>query len=278
MNSEVVNTILAQYDSLTSLIDKLAETNCKEFEELKKQVNALGETLHLFLLGYIEEINQLNEQLRLQKVSSEDRIEELEKKLAELEAAIPKADFEYTEMLCQKEYPKGWNLLEKNTKTFLITARYLRRLIKLNSIDFSVVVIEYGKALEGEMHIKLYLPYLQYRTTRLPSVGGAFGAFVEKVIAGERKDIPFRTMFSALQPPARQTNDYYNDFQKYLRRNHWKCGILNNPTFYEAGVEYTQKYRNDAAHEGVISYETSKECNRKTKNLLNGLLSAYPKK
>jgi len=272
-----VNEILTQYDSLSAIIAQIPK-NTKNYAELQKLWESFGEALHLFLLGYIEEVNELNKKLKVEGIEYEERIKQLEGKLAELEAAIPKADFEFSERVCQKEYAKVWDLLENNTKVFLTTAYYINKLVQSSGVDFSIVIIECSKALEGELHLKLYVPYYQYRTKPLPQDGGKFGKFMNSIIAGEISEIPFMLMFSVLKPPGLKINDYYNDFQQFVRNENWNYRLLNNPTFYAAGIEYTQNYRNEAAHKGIVSFETAQKCKRKTKSLLVNFLSAYPKK
>ena len=67
----------------------------------------------------------------------------------------------------------------------MITAYYLNRLIQSSGADFSVVVIEFGKAVETELYVKLFVPYYEYRTKPLPMEGGKFGQYMTKVIEGK---------------------------------------------------------------------------------------------
>ena len=271
-----INEILTQYDSLSSIISKIPK-NTKNFDEFQKLWESFGETLHLFLLGYIDEINELNNKLKLQKIDEEKRVKQLETKLAEFEKAIPKVDFEYSEKVCRKEYGKSWSLLERNTKVFLTTAYYINRLIKSIGADYSVIVIECSKALEGELESKLYMPYRQYRTTPLLVEGGRFGQQMNQLLAGNIKVLSFAVMFAALKPTTRKINDYYNDFQKFLRAEKWDCSVLQDASFYETGSDYVSKYRNSAAHDGVLSAEVANECKIETKKLITKFIYAYSK-
>ena len=70
-----INEILTQYDSLSSIISKIPK-NTKNFDEFQKLWESFGETLHLFLLGYIDEINELNNKLKLQKIDEEKRVKQ----------------------------------------------------------------------------------------------------------------------------------------------------------------------------------------------------------
>lgn len=278
MKPGVINQISAQYDSLTAIVNKVSKSNNKDLVELKKQWETFGLLLQQFLQGHFEEVETLKKELTAQKMESEEIIKRLEEKVAELEAAVSKMDYAFSEKVCQREYAKVWNLLEKKTKVFLTTAEYINRLVKSSGVDYSVVIIEWGKALEGELEVKLYIPYFQYRTTPLPVEGGKFCQNMNRLLAGRINNLPFALMFAALKPTARKGNDYYNDFHTFIRVEKWDYGILQNPQFYEVGADYASTFRNGAAHSSIMSAEAAKECRRKTRTLINDFIMACPSK
>ena len=121
------------------------------------------------------------------------------------------------------------------------------------------------------------MPYRQYRTTPLLVEGGRFGQQMNQLLAGNIKVLSFAVMFAALKPTTRKINDYYNDFQKFLRAEKWDCSVLQDASFYETGSDYVSKYRNSAAHDGVISAEVANECKIETKKLITKFIYAYSK-
>ena len=88
------------------------------------------------------------------------------------------------------------------------------------------------------------MPYRQYRTTPLLVEGGRFGQQMNQLLAGNIKVLSFAVMFAALKPTTRKINDYYNDFQKFLRAEKWDCSVLqdaSSPAVRSALAEKTLK-------------------------------------
>lgn len=150
----------------------------------------------------------------------------------------------------------------------------LKKRAKLVELILDRVVSDW----KGELEVKLYIPYFQYRTTPLPVEGGKFCQNMNRLLAGRINNLPFALMFAALKPTARKGNDYYNDFHTFIRVEKWDYGILQNPQFYEVGADYASTFRNGAAHSSIMSAEAAKECRRKTRTLINDFIMACPSK
>lgn len=278
--SNILNKILSQYDSLSSLIiaAKSSDTN---FLEIKKLFDEFGNTLHTFLIGYLEDIDALKKELneKEEKIAETDSIiEKLNKKLEKFREHIPQSDFQYYSKVCQKEYSKFWRDLDENTKKFITTAYYILHLVKASKVDFSSVIVELSKAVEGELYSKLYIPYMDSLTAPLPYEGGAFGKAISSHFATGSYFIPFRIMFAALKLPNKNQNDYYNDLQKYIRQKNWCTTILNSSDFIDSGINYSITYRNEAAHKCLMTEDAAIECKKETKKLLETFMMARPSK
>ena len=263
-----VFAISQAYDSLSEIIKKLAEDGLPEHKELNKRLETLGELLSKHIFDIIKKINDA-------------KPEEKEDKIVEVEKIIPKDDYKYFENVAKKDYKECWEKLEHPTRTFIVTALYMDNLINSEQFDFSPIVMELGKSVENEMKEKVYLPFI-IENSKLPlkaeptSKKGIWVA-VNRYQSNKGYYLPFKATFSTLNKPTIYEDSYYYDLHTELQGFGWNMDIITDVTFIQEGLDYSDNFRNSAAHSDAFTNDKVSLCELSTNKILNTLISAYPK-
>ena len=142
-----VHYVLEQFENLNRRLDSISQ----DISNLDTKINFLINNLIIKVSSTKKENREVEEKIIL----IENDIENLLKK---------DSDYEYCSIGFEKivsKKIKNWNLIHSNTKTFLISAEYLySSLQKINNLDFSPCIIQFSKAFENELFIKLFEPFI----------------------------------------------------------------------------------------------------------------------
>ena len=239
-----VFAISKAYDSLSEIVKKLAEDGLPEHKELEKRLETLGELLSKHIFDIIKKINDA-------------KPEEKEDKIVEVEKIIPKDDYKYFENVAKKDYKECWEKLEHPTRTFIVTALYMDNLINSEQFDFSPIVMELGKSVENEMKEKIYLPFI-IENSKLPlksetTSGGNLWVAVNRYKSSKGYYFPFKMTFASLKKPKRYEDSYYYDLHTELQGFGWNMDIITDVTFIQEGLDYSDNFRNSAAHSDAFT-------------------------
>ncbi len=261
------NEIISEYNNLSDMIKKLAEIGIEEFVEIEKGFSSFGKKLNEFLISSIDAV-----------AKAKNDQEKCEKLLKEIENAISKDDFEYHTKLVMQEYDVYWDIIEENTKKFLITASFMLNLLKSKESDFSPIVLEFGKAVEVEMTEKIYADFIkiQSKAPIKPFKGSLMDA-IKKYKREQEVYLPFRMMFASLVKPNINDGSYYWLLHQSLNNDGWEMSTLTDLKFIKTGENYAMQYRNPAAHTHIFTKLEADSCKIKTDSIIHTVLSAYPK-
>ncbi len=222
--------------------------------------------------------SELIARLKTELDEEREKNRQLSKELGEQLVAIERTKYEYFEQLSKVKVGQDWSLLETNSKQFFATALYLVQTTTSNKLDYSFAVIEFGKVMECELDQKIYSPFINSIKTKYSADKMALTKTINKILSGkDRKFVPLGLMFSALNKPRIIQDDYYNRLQTYLNSKGWNTILLTNPLFYQGGYEYTEYFRNAAAHSEALTITDAIECGDETVAYLKTLLAACPK-
>ena len=167
---------MSRYSSLASgtAIQYLAE----QIDEFNRKFDSLSQDISVIKhdAGYIkEQLNLLitNLVLDISSIKKEKRDED--EKILLIENKINESlnrdrEFQdnseiYSKLASSKI--KEWNNLDKDTMQFIISAEYLfSALQKIDDSDFSPCVLQFSKAVENELFIKLFKPFIDNISTK----------------------------------------------------------------------------------------------------------------
>lgn len=265
--SITADNFLKQYDSVTMFIREVANTGDKKFQQMQAVMEAFTDTL-------IE---------KLIAEADKDKIEEYAEKI---EKTIKPSTDKYYSLACSRNY-KYWNLFQKETREYLLTAYYILEKENDKNLDFSIAVVELSKAIETELREKLYLPFMKWvqPIRPVPNANHRFTTCVENYLANGYINVPFHLMFSLLSFTYAKKNiknnnpyhDYIDKLYEYVCITKWDRSIICNNTFINAGKQYVSSDRNDAVHNRPVSINEAQECKKETEYLITTFLSAYPR-
>lgn len=295
MEKGLFDKLDSQYGSISTFIKALAERNDldvagykRELAVLQKEFDSFGDTFTDFMVGYLQEIEQFKkdkEKWNAEKLETDEIIKRLEERVKELEKKVPKADYDYCTLYCEKEYKEFWGLLDEETQALLIVARYFAELAKTHTIDYSIIILEYNKSVERELMQKIYIPYLDginrdyevHEEDYNPRTGKlySFIDWVNRSLDTGIYYIPLLLMFIVLNQYPKREYDYYYFLHKFFEDNNWNTGKICDEDYGYAGSEYAKFYRNEAAHSLGKDKSKVPQCKSETRNLLIELLKAY---
>jgi hypothetical protein len=164
-------------------------------------------------------------------------------------------------------FGKYWDLLDKDCRSFLITAEILRNELERhsetnNSIDFSPAVIAYSKALEKGLLIYIFEPFknLHEAEFSIPTVkqpGLEKSVQILNDYLANRRELTLGDMaFCLKNVGCKMFNIDGNIFSKFLEK---KVGDINNfnniEKYPNRVIKYIQKFRNKSAHIARLSKE-----------------------
>jgi hypothetical protein len=191
--------------------------------------------------------------------------------------------FRDCEATLSKEVGKPWETLEESTRQFLVTGDLLLALLQETSnghVDFAPAVIEYSKAIEHELAEKLFGSFRKrvkmealdesfYETSQLeasdtPSDLRFFRTTLKTIRAYLNESGPV-TLGSIVHFMRQTTHQRYVSvpviarFREFLQSSA-ELGGLIDAGFTNRLQEFTESYRNRAAHTGAISRSEAENC------------------
>lgn len=149
VGTTTIQYILEQFENLNSRLDSMSQ----DISNIDSKIDILINNFVIRVLSIKKENRGVEEKIIL----IEDNVGNLLKE---------DPDYEYHSEGFKKIVSKkirNWNLIHSDTKTFLVSAEYLySSLQKIDNTDFSPCIIQFSKAFENELFIRLFEPFINY--------------------------------------------------------------------------------------------------------------------
>ena len=206
----------------------------------------------------------------------------LSTKLDRLEKSINEEELEDYYVLCQSLY-NNWDILEDLTRRLIPVAEYLfSSLQRYNKPDYSPVILELCRAIENEFLLKVFSKYtidvLQRKgrgrgleiflvTDKATSfLKDKTGIFVKALIKCARTGKPeytlgqMNTIMSLInKSDVVAASPLLQDFRCYLEQETIINDLLNAQYIRKIN-DLVEKYRNPAAHPGLMTLDKAQKC------------------
>ena len=256
---------LASGTALQYLVEQLESFN-RKVDTLTLDVSVIKQDT-----GYMK--NQLNLLIKnlavdISSIKKEDRKEE--EKILLIENSINESLKRNIEFKNSSEvYSKlvsiriqNWNNIEDNTKQFLISAEYLFSVLqKIDNPDYSPCVLQFSKALENELYVVLFKPFIDIMSKKARLQNMLFHDLSEKttrkfaqhVISGSiNRDITFGEMIYILNKVKNPKSSYLlKEFSNYIH------GKINNIILKNL-IKINVSLRRRSAHPEIMNFMTAK--------------------
>lgn len=273
-----VQDMILEFNSILDFVKECAKSGLEEFIELEERLSLFGENLNAFLFNSLEEIENLKKKLNEQKLESKEIIAQLNQKIKVLSGTMTDADYKLCSLVCKKDYEQCWDLLEEDSRKFLITAYFVMKAIKKTKFDFSAVVLCLCKPFENELKKKIYEPFI-IRESKLPLIKNERSKLCEGIVYYQKNGVvylPTKMMLVCLKPTS-YTMSYQQRLHNELCSDCWNMAALTNQKFIDGSIDYMEEYRNMAAHTHVLEEKNANACKTETRKYVTYFLSAYPK-
>lgn len=274
-----INDLISEYNGILDFVNKCAESGLEEFIEISERLSSFGAKLNDFLFSSLEEIAVLKKELNSQKLEADDIIQELKYKLKNLSASMSAADYKLCETACRSEYSTYWDLLEDESRQFLITSYFVMKKISSTKSDFSAVILCLCKPFENELRKKIYESFIieQSKLPYIPKDRSKLREGIEYYQQHQTVYLPIKILLVNLAPP-KYPISYQQRLHDELYNSGWDMQKITTKRFVDRSVDYMEKYRNIAAHTSVLGEQVAQSCKNETLKIMTHFLSAYPSK
>lgn len=243
-------------DSILLTLNKLA-TDFKDTRQLKRGEDEIINRLYLLI----------DEKMKLMKSETDKNYE-----------------FYIREI---KHWLDRWDDLESESKQFVPQAEFLYdQLAKLKDADYSPFIVQYSRALENEILIKLFQAYHKYliasNINRIQlTIDDMESSNTKKFAKFVRSDIRTYTLgdmsfIMQLMKDGGKTigsSKLLQDF-KLFSNKYFEIHVFEKE-FLEKVTLIVEKYRNKAAHPNILSNEIAQEFHIRIKECLSALMGNY---
>jgi type III restriction enzyme len=174
--------------------------------------------------------------------------------------------------------------LERQSFSYLLSGEYIHdTLVKQMAEDFSPYVLQLSRAVESELLLKVFIPFVNYIRTTIPNVEERYQndlnysttKIFANMVVNNNSSISLGNMDKILE----SLNDGYlvdrstltNDFFVFIVDN-FSPEIYQND-FLKEVKELLHKYRNKSAHISIISIDKAMDCKFLVRKILTKFLS-----
>lgn len=259
--------------------------NNKFYVEIKKKVQNDDHFITTNALQKLrDDIFKLSSDFSALKVSSESKNEQIDEIYRLLDKESEKNDISKYEDHIKSQFPK-YDQFENNSIKFLETSYYLYD--KLNDVqkdDYSPFVLQFSRVIENELLHKLFITFSRkFSSNREKDKILANELNKTKIFAKHLQDnnekYTLGSMIVILGYVYKSNgNTLKNSQLLQLFRSH-VTSIINSGFLCKKNIDLlsslTNKYRNKAAHTGVITLNEAKEFSEIVVDILNSLLTSY---
>lgn len=252
-------------------------TNIREVSELQRETAAL--TGHLVSLKRLMNIGE-NDDERVEKA-----IEQMQHWIATSVANQAKSVDSYIPLVCS--WLVGWEKLDKASQFFLPQAELLfDNIAKTNSQDYSPFIIQYCRALENELLIKLFRSYAGDLYGRRQDFHGFLvkdaannktGKFAKSLQKRDNNytlgDMNFIMGLMKENGKTLQESELLQDFRSFTI--HYFSERIVDKSYLEQIEAINKDFRCKAAHPYILDAEVAERCRQQVRSCLNELILNY---
>ena len=262
------------------------EMKLAEITKLKDENDKLQQTVEVLT----DSVLKLKKLMNLGENDDEQRVEDAIKQMADwiiASIASRSASIEsYVNTVCIW-LTGGWERLHSDSQSFLPQAELLFEVIKqTNSKDYSPFIIQYCRALENELLIKLFTTYTNDIHNRIEDINlflvsdlknektGRFAKFLQgRKVAYTFGDMSF--IMNLLQENGRTLNEssLLKDF-RYFAISYFNESIVDRE-YLEQIKRINEDFRCKAAHPYILNAEAAEKCRDQVRLCLNKLILNY---
>ena len=258
-----------------------------EADEINDNPNYTAEEKNEHLMEIIRRAKQNLSQL----ISDLDNeFQEQRKKIGELEEIVQslyanldkrkdlmnKDDISIHRYICKEIYKDFWELLDRDSQEFFVTAHYIFDCIKSKNGDFSPVILEYCRVFENELQTKIYIDYVGSLSDKNPPIidlDSEYDSLKKAAEHNKAKGSFFLSSTDMIKYLAALRNKglrsgYNCDMRSYLKKRNWDTDSLSDNEFERQSRDYINNYRNEAAHPNLLDEKTANKCADKTKKIV----------
>lgn len=269
-------------DSLYDIISYLQDNKEKtiDIDTLIQRLSILGEKWKIEREELIEEIAVI----RNQNEELSNKLDDIYQKLDTLKERVPDSEYSTHLAICERKYIGFWEKLDEDSKEYIATAHYLLDFIKAMGSDYAPIIIEYCRAIENEMTVKIFSRFIELMSVRKPLMPREYGEYksisdaVEDNARYQRFFLSASNMVKALSALRNSTitSSYKWELYGYLKTNNWNIRALTSPDVLRKLRTYINSYRNQAAHPGVVmTYEEAIDCQTQTGFFANHIVESH---
>ena len=279
-------------EELQELIQNINNGNAEILDLVEKLQNALLEKdidAAFFLAGAIENAGKNNketidicflemEAIKHKQLDEAETIRELEEQIQIISSRMSRLDKKLHYKNCEKAYKEDWFKLDEDSREFLVTAKYIFSLVKLNSGDFSPVIIELCRAYENELQAKIFNNYIR-KAANKPDLYhndcDALATAITNIRNNRTAFISLLNMVTILHylNRAGPEEPYKEDLKNELLNENWNIVGLSDENLYKDGRKYTIDFRNESAHPNRMDEKAAVDCSSMTRSLLSRFIN-----
>ncbi|MGG7195613.1 hypothetical protein ACQPUI_02650 [Clostridium butyricum] len=292
--NESTSFILEQFSNVLKNVDILEFMS--EFKNMSETINKISEDTECLkndsdhiknkldnILDKISELNKSISECKQLVRDTDEKIFFISKELDKIGENIDGQELEFYYDLCQSLY-LDWDQMEELSRRLIPIGEYLyTKLQKCKCTDYSPVIIEFCRALENELLIKLFKKYTldligrigkdklddflykdksDYYLCRKTSV------FAKAILKSSKTDLPQYTL-GQMNTILSLMNDYkvmdksplMKDFKKYLSQT-MNINELLDKSFIDKIDNIVKNFRNPSAHPEFMELEKAAECKK----------------
>lgn len=266
--------------TLLQLTEKLNEKLDKTLSRLDVIESKLDKALSL-IIGISDQMQVIKSKPSNVEQKLTDIENLLEKSLLNVSDEIKKRDYYISNV---KDWLQSWDLLDDQSKQFIPEAEFLfDQLSNLKDGDFSPFVVQYSRALENELLLKLFVSFHDYsKANNIKELledglrNNKTKKFATMLAKDDRKyTLGSMTYILGLLKPT--GNTYTNSLLLQRFKSHIDRYLENNiieKEYIKSLDLIISDYRNKAAHPSIIDIDLAKEFHEKIKIALSTFIDA----
>lgn len=285
--STLIKEIEGQKRQNSETLEKL-NLIVNRFNAIENQLNLVSEKLDSILSGIKSLSDRFNETRQLKR-SADEIINRLYLLIDEkLDPLSSEAETRYEFYIQEiKQWLERWDSLEPGSKHFIPQAEFLYdQLARIKEADYSPFIVQYSRALENEILIKLFHAYhmhlisgnvdrneLTIYDIEIPSTQ-KFAKFIRADIrAYTLGDMNFILKLMKRGGKTLAGSRLLQDFKSFSTR-YFEANVFERE-FLDKITIIVDNYRNKAAHPNVLSNQIAQEFHNKIKECLSTLMDNY---
>ena len=275
----MIKTASESFGLVLELVSQTKDASPEETARLIEEIYRRSEIVKKELESFDRNVARIRDE----NAELEIRIRKLNQVLDQKKEELSQLDMIDSVSACEMIYHDFWEKLDMYSRDYLAMANYLLKLFSEKELDYSLSVLEFGRAIENELVSKIYLGYvanLSENEIEIQDPANRY-ATLKKAVQNYTNNgecfIPARDMVKFLSYLSNEDagNSYNDSLKQFLNENGIDVTLVSEKQFTDVADEVFKKYRNAAAHSGkTMSSDDAKACKEKSKKALKRFMNA----